>query len=246
MFYTTYLTVPRLYRKAITHLFINAVKTNLLKPFIRKQSNAEMIEGFTKRYTNNNLYQSYLDGAVNWYLDPIHHCEAHLSEIPNTADTFVLDIGCGPASICYWLRTNNYKWQYIGVDIIKQVEKYIKPLNNASFISKKIENITIDDLPQKPDIIFAVNSLCYVKDAKNTLENLFNISKPETKLIIIDIYPSLFWDKKSIANLRSTHNLQKILNDAGWAPKKKLILSIYNFANIPLMKISHSFLCERS
>ncbi len=248
MTHTTYITIPRHYRKSVTRLFINSakLKLNVIRAFTKKQSDAEIIEGFRQRYATDNLYNSYIDGTIEWYLNPIYHYEADLSEIPNTKDILALDLGCGPASVCYWLRANDYMWEYMGVDIVKDAKKYIKPLNRASFIVKRIEKLTIDDLPQKPDIIFAVNSFCYVQELEECLYNLFNISKGKAKLIIIDGYPSAFWNNKSIAKFRSTKDFQEILSASGWIPKRKLILSIYNMANIPMMNISHSFLCERA
>ncbi len=244
--HTTYLTVPRQYRKGVKRDFIRTIRQNLYTDFKEKQTYEDMIIGFKKRYKTNNLHSIYLDGTTNWYLDPLYHCEAELLNLPNTKDTLALDIGCGASPVCYWLRDNDYNWSYIGIDIVKEAKKYVKPLDNASFIAKDIKNLNSSDLPKKPDIIFAVNSLCYFKNLKNNLDNLYNISADKAKLIIIDIPPTILWYNNTYTKARSSVQTHLILKNSGWITKRRFIMSVYNFANMPIMNISYALLCERA
>ncbi len=241
-----YLTVPSKYRRAVRKMYIRNSIQNIFRVFTKKQNNSDMIQGFKDRYKSGNLSFFYLDGAIDWYLNILYHCEADLSVVPNHKDVLALDLGCGAASVGYWLRNNDYKWSYIGVDIVKEAAAFFKTLKDARFINKNIEELHINDLPKQPDIIFAVNVSCYMSNIRSFIKNLRDISSENTKLIIIDGHPAPFWNNRTTAANYSTKEMTCMLEENNWQVERVFKLSIYNVANLPIMTISHGFLCSRS
>ena len=242
---TTFLTVPKTYRKSMGALYIRSLIKNLRPSFNSRDEREDMLDGFKKRYTSEYLDQNYLDGAIDWYLSPLYHCEADFSLIPNKKSILALDLGCGAASVGCWLRNNDYEWSYLGVDIVREAKPYFEALSDSKFLCKDIDDLEADDMSKAPDVIFAVNSFCYVSEIEQFISNLHRLSVCDTKLIVIDAHPGGLWRKNSVASRYSTDELCSFLVKNGWKVDKLFKLSVFNIANFPFFIISHTVLCSR-
>lgn len=246
MTYEINLSVPAQYRPALKELYFRSVRKNLFSLFARKDRYKDMVEGFRQRYKTGQLYGKYLDGVIDWYLNPLYHCEAEFSLLPDTPETFALDLGCGAGSVGYWLRNNDYQWSYMGVDLIEEAKTFFKPLSNATFLQKNVKKLELSDLPQKADIIFSVNMCDYIPNLENLLAKLHDLSTPGARLVIIDGHNAPFWNRNSIGNMHSTKTMKTLLERQNWHIKKIFKTSVFNVANIPILEISHGFLCTKT
>lgn len=240
-----HLTVPRAYQRAIRKAYIRSAVWNMRHCLKRADGYDKMYQDFKERYSAGTLHKKHLDGAIDWYLNPLNACADNLSTLPNTPDTLALDLGCGPASVGHWMRAKDYHWSYHGVDLIAEGANYFTTLKDARFTHKDMEDLQAQDIAQKPDIIFAVNSLSYLDNMHVTLEKLHALSHDKTQLHVIDAYPSLLWNRKAAGVIMKPHEMAYLLNRSGWRVEKTFQLSVYTLFGKPFLNISQGFFCRR-
>jgi SAM-dependent methyltransferase len=240
----TYLTIQPIYKKIMRRRFVRSAIETKFRFMLKAHFTDDVITTFRQRYKTKR-FMNILDGTTAWYLTPLYHCEAYFSDIKNDKSVLALDLGCGAASVCNWLRNNDYKWSYLGVDAAKEAGSFFETLDEAKFLSKYIQDLTKDDMPQKPDIIFAVNLFLFLEKINPVLENIHKISQSEAKLVIIDPIHSPLWNTDLKTYMRTHEKWIKTLEHTGWYVEKNFILSIDNILNKPVMLISQAFICSK-
>lgn len=237
------LTVPHQYKDAVGSLFIRNARVNLFtRP--KQKSTEDVRKGFAERYRNNDLYGGYLDGAIDWYLSPLSYFATDCREQLKSSSGHILDLGCGPGSVGYWMRAHNVKSRYTGVDIAAEAAHYFENIESASFIHKDITELTDKDIDHLPvSLITTVNTLFYLRNKEFVLRKLHKFGTSQTRLIIIDAYPSLYWSPSLPGKIMKPNETMAMLERAGWSVEKRTILSVFGIGPLPLMKLAQAYLC---
>ncbi|TVR78555.1 MAG: methyltransferase domain-containing protein [Chitinophagaceae bacterium] len=114
---------------------------------------------------------------------------------PKTANSRILDAGCGPAGIFLILQNQNF----IAIDPLFNYYKEKFPAYNSyykpedSFINSKIESFSSTD---KFDLIFCLNAINHVEDIDKALTRLAELSNEKATLVIsTDVHNYTFFKK---------------------------------------------------
>ena len=242
---TLYLSVPKQYRLGMRKIYVKNIRQKLWRFYKRNAPKKDPIALFTNRYKSGEIHASVIDGAIDWYLSPLYHCEAEFSTISNTPQIHVLDLGCGPASVGHWLRQNDYQWCYTGVDIVPEAQHYFDSVPNSNLIEKDLNTLDKEDIKNPADIIFMINAFGYVDNQARLLRLIHEVSHDNTFFFIMDAYPASFWSNEYPTKRFKSNELTNILQQNGWKVERKFHLSVYTIFNKPFMNLSHAFLCSR-
>jgi hypothetical protein len=151
----------------------------------------------------------------------------------------IIDFGCGNGSFYFWLRSSNIPiTKYIGIDFAYKdtILSDEAEIRNVSF-SKYLENPFAGNVNS---VAILSNTLCYISD--EIFQSILSKSVPNDKIIIIEPYPNLFWDKhfNGIKPFyRTEKQVIKLLEDNGFVVKTCSIDYAINIKNIHLNPISY-------
>lgn len=239
-----YLSIPKRHRKIIRMFYKRGLRNSKMKPWDMTRSPEQIVEDFRLRYTSPPETWTHVDGVMDWYLAPLYHFESSLKDFENTPETQVADIGCGPASVCRWLRSQDYEWSYTGYDPVEACAPYFNIYENAEFVAKAAEEMTVDDFKKAPDLITAVNAFCYIQKPLPVLRLLREVSHKNTNFILVDAHPSPFWTESMLGGHRTPSQIYELLHASGWALERQSRLSAHVIFNRPFITISQAYLCS--
>ncbi len=189
--------------KSIITLPIFKKKNSAIKDFFYNNYNVKKDEYIWDSNSNNYLNQ-ILFNIEKDYLD----------------DTKILDSGCGTGKFYEWLKDQNIKFRcYVGIDFaIKDSDLSM----NAKLVNSDLKDYDYS----KYNLFIFINVFCYLNDIE--LQQVFEKIPLESKLIIIEPSPNLFWDKH-FNNIKP--NYRKLSN---------MLKRLYNF-NFKINSISEDY-----
>lgn len=240
----TYLSIPKRYRKTVRAFYKQGLRRNKVKPWNLTKTSEQILEGFRHRYTSPPETWTHIDGVMDWYLAPLYHFESSFKEFDVGSDTYAVDIGCGAASVCRWLRDQDYDWAFTGFDPVAECAPYFKAYKDADFVAKAAENLTKDDFRKSPDLITAVNTFCYIQKPLPVLRFLREIAHKNTRFILIDAHPSAFWNESMLGGHRLPTQIYELLHASNWKIERQCRLSAHVVFNRPFITISQGYLCS--
>jgi SAM-dependent methyltransferase len=132
----------------------------------------------------------------------------------------ILDLGCGSLSLPRLLNQLNISFDaYLGIDLV------ITPpeLETASMLNLKLREVDLLagtlQLCHQFDLLVGINLLSYIENVDDVLANVRTAHTPQAFFLIIEPYPSLFWETwfdGVLVHLRDGPTLDRAFARNGW------------------------------
>ena len=163
---------------------------------------------------SRSLHYGYWDASTKNFHEALLNINKIIAQHANiTKDQIALDAGCGVGGSAIWMAKN------IGCKVtgITLSERQIK-LATASAKKENVDHLvtflqkdyTATGFPDNSfDVIWAIESVCYVKDKSEFLNEAHRILKPGGRLVVVDIY------KKENVEGKDAEWLRRLAH--GWA-----------------------------
>lgn len=135
---------------------------------------------------SNAIHSGYWDETTHSLHDALLRENQVLAEIAKIKpEDHVLDIGCGMGGSAFYLTTN-YNCKVTGIDLSEKMIQKAKQhgLPSLEFQVMDFNDITFPD--QSFDVIWMLESLCYVADKKAFLRDIWRLLKRSGRLILAD------------------------------------------------------------
>lgn len=163
---------------------------------------------------SRSLHYGYWDASTKNFHEALLNINKIIAQHAKiTQDHVALDAGCGVGGSSIWMA-KNIGCKVIGISLS---ERQIT-LANASAKKENIEHLVTFQRKDYTDtgfadnsfdVIWAIESVCYVKDKREFLREANRILKPGGKLVVVDIY------KKENVEGKEAEWMRKLAH--GWA-----------------------------
>ena len=224
-------------KSLIIRQYLVSLLSYIKSPFTKK--NPEAAKKYFSCIYNHSIEDDLIfDGNSFAYFEKVQ-C---LLPAGNTVEC-IYDCGCGEASFLRFIQDNAWHYQcYIGIDYAITPQK----------LSGKEELIQADitkfdfNAHSKECLLVFTNVFCYLSDAA-VQSILSKISKPSTRLLIVEPIPGLFWDA-TFSNVqlyyRTNKKLTRLLEKYGFKRKGFVKDYLFKIGGFFLVSLSSAAIYE--
>lgn len=212
---------------------------------------ARMVQEFFRDRSNENKFSDFADSDTSWYLEGLDQSRTLRSALQNPMRLRILDAGCGRGGLLRWLNARRTsEFEYVGVDFdeiaMERCRKRFSDLT-ATFL---VEDMTSPSLKfVRPfDLVFVVNLLPYIRDARAVLRVLASRCNTSAGLLfLIEPVPSKFWETKfggfRVA-FRQEASLQRLTTELGLNVLEHIILYTCSIFGLPCLPLNRTLVCR--
>ena len=169
---------------------------------------------FWKLKESKSLHYGYWDSSTKNFHDALLNINKILAQRVNVSKKdIVLDAGCGIGGSSIWLA-KNIGCKVTGISLnekqVKQANAFAKKEAMGHLVNFRQNDYTNTDFPDESfDVIWAIESVCYVPDKSEFIREAFRLLKKGGRLIVADFFKKEGLQGKDAAEVKRWGN--------GWA-----------------------------